>query len=187
MRSTPRPRRRASPPPRRIWATSRTAAIPAAGTRRARSRRSSDTPRCSPGNGLHGLDGTAWYHPQRLTLDSRAVAPRAIANPAQDVLDVHATHGHNLPSDSRSTPSARRSAAPRVPGGRDDPRPAVEHPAREPAAPRPARHLRAQRPELGVPRQRVHRQPDPVPHERRAPMIASAPVGSRASALHAGR
>ncbi len=48
------------------------------------------------GNSLHGLDGTAWYHPQRLTLDARAVA-LGNPNPAQDILDVHATHGHNLP------------------------------------------------------------------------------------------
>jgi len=48
------------------------------------------------GWGLQGLDGTAWYHPQRLTLDSRAVAAGNV-NPAQDVLDVRAIHGHDLP------------------------------------------------------------------------------------------
>jgi len=47
------------------------------------------------GTGLQGLDGTAWYHPQRLTIDSGAVAA-GNANPAQDVLDVRATHGHDL-------------------------------------------------------------------------------------------
>jgi hypothetical protein len=47
------------------------------------------------GKGLKGLDGTAWYHPQRLTLDSGAVAA-GNPNPAQDVLDVHATHGTDL-------------------------------------------------------------------------------------------
>jgi hypothetical protein len=46
--------------------------------------------------GLLGLDGSAWYHPQRLTIDSGAVAA-GNANPAQDVLDVRATHGHDLP------------------------------------------------------------------------------------------
>jgi pimeloyl-ACP methyl ester carboxylesterase len=50
------------------------------------------------GFGLEGLDGTAWYHPQRLTIDSGAVAA-GNANPAQAVLDVHATHGHDLPRD----------------------------------------------------------------------------------------
>lgn len=52
------------------------------------------------GTGLHGLDGTAWYHPQRLTIDSGAVAA-GNANPAQAVLDVHATHGHDLPKRLR--------------------------------------------------------------------------------------
>lgn len=48
------------------------------------------------GMGLLGLDGTAWYHPQRLTIDAGAVAA-GNANPAQAVLDVRATHGHDLP------------------------------------------------------------------------------------------
>jgi pimeloyl-ACP methyl ester carboxylesterase len=47
------------------------------------------------GNGLKGLDGTAWYHPQRLTLDSSAVAS-GNANPAQDVFGVRSIHGHDL-------------------------------------------------------------------------------------------
>ncbi len=52
------------------------------------------------GMGLQGLDGTAWYHPQRLTIDAGAVAA-GNANPAQDVLDVRATHGHDLPRKLR--------------------------------------------------------------------------------------
>jgi hypothetical protein len=48
------------------------------------------------GLGLQGLDGTAWYHPLRLTVDGGAVAA-GNANPAQKVLDVHATHGDDLP------------------------------------------------------------------------------------------
>ena len=47
------------------------------------------------GTGLPGLDGTAWYHPLRLTIDSGAVGA-GIANPAQSVLDVHSTHGRDL-------------------------------------------------------------------------------------------
>jgi hypothetical protein len=47
------------------------------------------------GKGLPGLDGTAWYHPVRLTLDSRAVAD-GNANPAQGVLNVRAVHGDDL-------------------------------------------------------------------------------------------
>ena len=48
------------------------------------------------GWGLPGLDGTAWYHPRRLTIDGGAVAA-GNANPAQDVLGVRATHGDDLP------------------------------------------------------------------------------------------
>jgi pimeloyl-ACP methyl ester carboxylesterase len=48
------------------------------------------------GWGFPGLDGTAWYHPQRLTLDSAAVAA-GNPNPAQQILDVRAVHGHDLP------------------------------------------------------------------------------------------
>jgi hypothetical protein len=48
------------------------------------------------GWGLHGLDGTAWYHPLRLTIDAGAVAA-GNRNPAQKVLGVHAVHGHDLP------------------------------------------------------------------------------------------
>jgi pimeloyl-ACP methyl ester carboxylesterase len=48
------------------------------------------------GTGLKSLDGTAWYHPLRLTIDAGAVAA-GNANPAQAVLDVKATHGHDLP------------------------------------------------------------------------------------------
>jgi pimeloyl-ACP methyl ester carboxylesterase len=48
------------------------------------------------GWGLKGLDGTAWYHPLRLTIDAGAVAA-GNANPAQKVLGVHATHGKDLP------------------------------------------------------------------------------------------
>jgi len=52
------------------------------------------------GWGLQSLDGTAWYHPQRLTLDSGAVAA-GNANDTQSILDVHATHGHDLPKGLR--------------------------------------------------------------------------------------
>ncbi|MDX6581223.1 MAG: hypothetical protein QOI10_407 [Solirubrobacterales bacterium] len=52
------------------------------------------------GTGLMGLDGTAWYHPLRLTIDAGAVAD-GNANPAQDILDVDATHGADLPKSMR--------------------------------------------------------------------------------------
>ena len=48
------------------------------------------------GTGLPGLDGTAWYHPMRLTIDSGAVGA-GIPNPAQSVLDVRSTHGADVP------------------------------------------------------------------------------------------
>jgi hypothetical protein len=52
------------------------------------------------GWGLKGLDGTAWYHPMRLTIDSGAVAA-GNRNPAQAVLGVRATHGHDLSKSLR--------------------------------------------------------------------------------------
>jgi pimeloyl-ACP methyl ester carboxylesterase len=52
------------------------------------------------GWGLKGLDGTAWYHPRRLTIDSGAVAA-GNANPAQKVLSVRSTHGRDLPKSLR--------------------------------------------------------------------------------------
>jgi pimeloyl-ACP methyl ester carboxylesterase len=52
------------------------------------------------GWGLKGLDGMAWYHPMRLTIDAGAVA-NGNANPAQKVLGVHATRGRALPKRLR--------------------------------------------------------------------------------------
>ena len=52
------------------------------------------------GFGLRGLDGTAWYHPLRLTIDGGAVGA-GNRNPAQKVLDVRATHGDDLPRNLR--------------------------------------------------------------------------------------
>ncbi len=47
------------------------------------------------GWGLQNLDGTAWYHPMRLTIDSGAVGD-GLPNPAQSVLDVHSTDATKL-------------------------------------------------------------------------------------------
>lgn len=52
------------------------------------------------GTGLPSLDGTAWYHPLRLTIDAGAVAA-GNANDAQEVLDVDATRGDDLPKRLR--------------------------------------------------------------------------------------
>jgi len=48
------------------------------------------------GIGVDGADGTEWYFPQRLTLDTGAVG-NGIANPAQQVLGLDATMGRQLP------------------------------------------------------------------------------------------
>ncbi|HEY1737974.1 MAG TPA: hypothetical protein VGI86_04655, partial [Acidimicrobiia bacterium] len=48
------------------------------------------------GIGITGVDGSEWYFPQRLTDDTAAVG-NGNANPAQPVLDVDATMGHELP------------------------------------------------------------------------------------------
>jgi pimeloyl-ACP methyl ester carboxylesterase len=52
------------------------------------------------GAGINNVDGTEWYFPQRLTDDTGAVA-NGNANPAQEVLGVNATMGHQLPKDLR--------------------------------------------------------------------------------------
>jgi pimeloyl-ACP methyl ester carboxylesterase len=52
------------------------------------------------GWGLKGLDGTAWYHPRRLTIDAGAVAA-GNPSPAQSVLGVRAIHGDDLPRKLR--------------------------------------------------------------------------------------
>jgi hypothetical protein len=52
------------------------------------------------GWGLQNMDGTAWYHPLRLTLDAGAVGD-GVANPAQSVLDVHSTDAAKLPKRLR--------------------------------------------------------------------------------------
>jgi hypothetical protein len=48
------------------------------------------------GLGVDGADGSEWYFPQRLTIDSGAIG-NGIASPAQSVLGLHATLGRRLP------------------------------------------------------------------------------------------
>ena len=52
------------------------------------------------GTGVKDSDGTAWYHPQRLTIDARSVG-NGNDNPAQEILDVDATHGDDLRRKTR--------------------------------------------------------------------------------------
>jgi len=52
------------------------------------------------GWGLKGLDGTAWYHPLRLTIDAGAVAA-GNRNPAQRTLGLRAVHGRGPPEGLR--------------------------------------------------------------------------------------
>jgi len=47
------------------------------------------------GWGLQGVDGNAWYHPMRLTIDAGAVGD-GNANPAQKVLGVRTTEGDRV-------------------------------------------------------------------------------------------
>ncbi len=48
------------------------------------------------GMGVDGADGTEWYFPMRLTLDTGAVGT-GLRNPAQSILGVDAIHGRSLP------------------------------------------------------------------------------------------
>ena len=52
------------------------------------------------GTGLTNVDGSEWYFPMRLTIDTGAVG-NGLANPAQRVLDVNATLGRDLPRSLR--------------------------------------------------------------------------------------
>jgi hypothetical protein len=66
------------------------------------------------GWGIMGHDGTAWYHPNRLTIDSGAVGG-GIANPAQAVLDVHSTDAALLPKRLRIYAFGAALGGPNVP------------------------------------------------------------------------
>lgn len=50
------------------------------------------------GQGILGEDGSEWYFPQRLTIDTSAI-DEGNENPAQKVLEEEATEGHNLPKN----------------------------------------------------------------------------------------
>jgi pimeloyl-ACP methyl ester carboxylesterase len=52
------------------------------------------------GSGVNNADGDEWYFPERLTIDTGAVAD-GNQNPAQEVLGEHAIHGHELPKSMK--------------------------------------------------------------------------------------
>jgi hypothetical protein len=66
------------------------------------------------GWGLQNRDGTAWYHPRRLSIDSGAVG-NGLANSAQSVLDVHSTQAANLPKRLRIYAFGAALGGPEVP------------------------------------------------------------------------
>ena len=125
------------------------------------------------GSGLKGLDGTAWYHPLRLTIDAGAVGD-GNANPAQQVLDVHAIHGDDLPSSLRIYAFGAALGGQRVLDAAQALADAVRHPAQQPDARQPPRDLRAQRPA------RRPRKNDFVDQPRAVPQAGQA--GQRAPA-----
>ena len=115
------------------------------------------------GWGLKGLDGTAWYHPLRLTIDAGAVAA-GNDNPAQRTLGLRAVHGDDLPKRAADLRLRRVARGRAGAGGRPDAGRPVRHPPAPADARRSQRHLRPQRPELGRPAsQRVPEGADPVP------------------------
>ena len=139
--------------------------------------------------GLKSLDGTAWYHPQRLTIDAGAVAA-GNANPAQDILDVHATHGHDLPKRLRIYAFGAALGGQRVLDAATIARQPVEHPLAQPDADRPARDVRPQRPQLREPAERLRRRPGALPGEDQArPLIgdgAGGPIRAWAAGVSCG-
>ena len=117
------------------------------------------------GWGLQNLDGTAWYHPLRLTIDSGAVG-NGVANPAQSVLDVHSTDASKLPKRLRIYAFGAALGGPNVLGGRAGAGRHGRDPEPEPEAGQPAGDLCAQRPERrGAEGQRLLQAADPVPEQ----------------------
>ena len=62
-------------------------------------------------SGIDRVDGFAWYHPRRLSLDAGAVAG-GVANPAQRILGVRATHRVKLPVYAYETSLGRAACWP---------------------------------------------------------------------------
>ena len=152
-----------------------------------RSPRSGASPRCSPADGLKGLDGTAWYHPQRLTLDSGAVAA-GNANPAQAVLGrARRSTADDLSKRLRIYAFGAALGGQRVLDAAKLLASQSGIPKRQPEAGGARLDLLAQRPELGESEERLRQVPDPVPredrpevdHAHRVPYVHRDPGGGR--------
>ncbi len=102
------------------------------------------------GAGIQSADGTEWYFPQRLTDDTAAV-DNGNANPAQAVLGVNATMGHQLPKDLLIYAFGAQLGGPAVPADAQDLGPAIGHPRGQSDAGQLPEHLLAQRPGRRLP------------------------------------
>ena len=107
--------------------------------------------RCSRGWGLKGLDGTAWYHPLRLTIDAGAVAD-GNANPAQKRAR-RARDARRRPAEEPAIYAFGAAlGGTRRPRRRQAPRAAVADPAQPPDAGRPPPTYAHNDPALGAPK-----------------------------------
>ena len=115
---------------------------------------------------MNNVDGTEWYFPQRLTNDTRAVNA-GNASPAQTVLGLHATMGHNLPKNLLIYAFGAALGGPAVPAAARSLAAQSQIPASNLTLVDRAEHLRAQRPGRRVSPQRLLRSARAVPAEGR--------------------
>ncbi len=136
------------------------------------------------GDRFQSLDGTAWYHPQRLSIDAGAVG-NGIANPAQKVLGVRSTRGRALPRDLRIYAFGAALGGKRVPAAARALARQSKIPSAQPAPGRAAVDLLPQRPELRLSQEQVRRRPGAVPegHPEAALMLRPLPDGFAATRL----
>ena len=127
------------------------------------------------GMGIQSTDGTEWYFPQRLTDDTGAVA-NGNANPAQSVLDVHATMGQDLPHNLRIYAFGAHLGGQGVLHGPAT-GPAIQYPRRQPDVDQPPEHLRPQRPGRRLLQQRLLQEPGSVPEESRRSLTVDRNAG----------
>ena len=115
--------------------------------------------------GFTGMDGTAWYHPMRLSIDARAIND-GVDNPAQAVFGDHAIHGNRatMPIYAFQTSLGYANGQTRVIAAARQFGQAVTRPAPRGRARLQAADLRTYRPDRGdALEERVLQAPDPVP------------------------